>query len=238
MARSDDLRERLIMAKTRILLADDHAILRAGLRILLNAQSDMEVVAEAADGREVLRACQTTKPDLVVLDISLPDVRGLKVIEQLRQDFPDTRLLIFTAQDHPSYIRTALAAGATGYVVKSATETELLTAIRAVQVGRTFVAAQLDGNQVQAVLGNRRPRDRSASDRNANPLSARELQVLELLAKGHTNQEIGERLHLSVKTIETYRLRVSDKLGLRGRASLTRYAADIGLLEFGKSYAG
>jgi DNA-binding NarL/FixJ family response regulator len=227
-----DLRERTIMAKTRILLADDHAILRAGLRILVNAQSDMEVVAEAADGRDVLRAAQATKPDVVVLDISLPDVRGLKVIEQLRQDCPESRVLIFTGQDHPSYIRAALAAGATGYVVKSATETELLTAIRAVRSGRTFVAAQLDGNQVQAVLGNRRPRDRKARDPNANPLSARELQVLELLAQGHTNQEIGERLHLSVKTIETYRLRVSDKLGLRGRASLTRYAADIGLLGF------
>jgi two-component system response regulator NreC len=217
------------MAKTRVLLADDHTILRAGLRILINAQSDMEVVAEAQDGRDVLRAGKSTQPDVVVLDISLPDVRGLKVIEQMRQECPDSRILIFTAQDHPSYIRTALAAGATGYVVKSATETELLTAIRAVRMGRTFVAAQLDGNQVQAILGNRR-RDRSSSDGNANPLSARELQVLELLAQGHTNQEIGERLHLSVKTIETYRLRLSEKLGLRGRANLTRYAADIGLV--------
>ncbi|HMF12757.1 MAG TPA: response regulator transcription factor [Gemmataceae bacterium] len=226
------------MSKTRILLADDHAILRAGLRILVNAQSDMEVVAEAENGVEVIRASQASRPDVVVLDISLPDVRGLKVIEQLRGEFPETRILVFTAQDHPSYIRSALAAGATGYVVKSATETELLTAIRAVRLGRTFVAAQLSGNQVQAVLGNRRTRTRSGNDSNANPLSARELQVLELLAQGFTNQEIGERLHLSVKTIETYRLRVSDKLGLRGRASLTRYAADMGLLAFSKSGAG
>ena len=224
------------MAKIRILLADDHTILRAGLRILINAQSDLEVVAEAEDGRDVLRAGKCTQPDVVVLDSSLPDVRGLKVIDQLRQECPGARVLIFTAQEHPSYIRTALAAGATGYVVKSATETELLTAIRAVSMGRTFVAAQLDGNQVQAVLGNRR-RGRTSSDGNANPLSARELQVLELLAQGHTNQEIGERLHLSVKTVETYRLRLSDKLGLRGRANLTRYAADIGLIGFCKTGA-
>jgi DNA-binding NarL/FixJ family response regulator len=222
--------------KTRVLLGDDHAILRAGLRILINAQSDLEVVAEADDGRQVLLAAKAASPDVVVLDIALPDVRGLKVIEQLRQECPQTHVLIFTAQANPSYIRTALSAGATGYVVKTASETELLTAIRAVHLGRTFVAAQLSNNQLHAILGNRRRRDRAA-DQGSYALSSRELEVLKLLAIGHTNQEIGDRLHLSVKTIETYRLRISEKLGLRGRANLTRYAADIGLIEFSRAGA-
>ena len=220
-----------MVLKTRVLLGDDHAILRAGLRILINAQSDMEVVAEADDGQQVLFAAKTTSPDVVVLDIALPDVRGLKVIEQLREVCPRVHVLIFTALANPSHIRTALSAGASGYVVKAATETELLTAIRAVHVGRTFVAAQLSSCQLNAILGNRRRRD-PGLDKGSSALSGRELEVLKLLAVGHTNQEIGDRLHLSVKTIETYRLRISEKLGLRGRANLTRYAADIGLIEF------
>jgi DNA-binding NarL/FixJ family response regulator len=215
-------------------LADDHAILRAGLRVLLNLQEDLEVVGEAQSGREVLQVAKATCPDVAVVDITLPEVRGLKVIEQVRQECPDTRVLVFTSQDHPSYIRTALAAGATGYVVKSATETELLTAIRAVYRGRTFVAAQLSAQQVRAILGSRRLRDPVSTHKTGNTLSAREIQVLESLAQGHTNLEIGGRLHLSVKTIETYRLRISDKLGLRGRANLTRYAADIGLVGFNR----
>ena len=216
--------------KTRVLLGDDHAIFRAGLRILINAQSDLEVVAEADDSREVLLATQTAAPNVVVLDIALPGVRSLKLIERLREECPRCHVLIFTALANPSSIRAALSAGAAGYVVKTATETELLTAIRAVHVGRTFVAAQLSSCQLHAILGNRR-RAR-ALDNGSFDLSGRELEVLKLLAIGHTNQEIGDRLHLSVKTIETYRLRISEKLGLRGRAKLTRYAADIGLIEF------
>jgi DNA-binding NarL/FixJ family response regulator len=222
------------MPKIRVLLADEHAILRAGLRILINAQNDMEVVAEAGDGHEVLRQAEAAEPDVVVLDIVLPEVRGLKVIEHLRERCSRARVLVFSTQEEASYIRTALAAGATGYVVKTATETELLTAIRAVRLGRTFVAAQLSTGQVQAVLGSRRSGTRRSADRPGGLLSARELEVLELLAQGHTNQEIGDRLHLSVKTVETYRLRISDKLGLRGRANLTRYAADMGLLAYTK----
>jgi two-component system response regulator NreC len=222
------------MAQIRILLADGHAILRAGLRILINAQGDMEVIAVAGDGHETLRQAAATHPDLVVLDIALPEVRGLKVIERLRQECSEARVLIFTAEDDGSYIRTALAAGASGYVVKTATETELLTAIRAVHLGCTFVAAQLSSGQVQAVLSNRRNGHKDLHRKSSSLLSAREREVLALLAQGHTNSEIGDQLHLSVKTIETYPLRLSDKLGIRGRARLTRYAADMGLLEFGR----
>src|SRR5262249_30341207 len=160
------------MPKIRILLADEHAILRAGLRILINSQPDMEVVAEAHDGREVLSAFRTAQPDVLVLDIILPEVRGLKLIEQIQQESTQAHVLVFTAQDNPSYIRTALAAGATGYVVKTATETELLTAIRAVHLGRTFVAAQLSSSQVHAILGSRRRPDRATTTENTNPLSA------------------------------------------------------------------
>jgi len=226
------------MPTIRVLLADGNTILRAGLRILINAQSDMEITSEAADGMEVLQKAKMLQPDVVVLDITLPDVRGLKVIEQLQVDAPSAKVLVFTMQDDGSYIRTALAAGAAGYVAKTATETELLTAIRAVHLGRTFVAAQLSNSQVQAILGGRRNGEKGVPRKSDHLLSARELEVLELLALGHTNQEIGDRLHLSVKTIETYRLRISDKLGLRGRANLTRYAADVGLVNFSKAPLG
>ena len=205
------------MKKIRVLLADDHAILRAGVRMLLEAQPDMTVVAEASDGEEAIREAAGTRPDVAVVDLTMPGLSGVQTLERLRREVPDTRLLVLTMHDDPGYARLAVAAGAAGHVVKDAQSGELLTAIRAVHRGRTFV------HGVAATAA-------AAPEPPAPPLSPRERQVLALLAHGHTNREVADRLSLSVKTVETHRARLSDKLGLRSRADLVRLAIDLGLL--------
>lgn len=209
------------MKKIRLLLADDHAILRAGLRVLLDAQPDMTVVAEAADGHEALDRARVNRPDVAVVDLTMPGMSGVQTLERLRREVPTTRLLVLTMHDDPAYAGLTLAAGATGHVVKDAESSELLAAIRAVHRGRTFVhtGSDVDGG----------PQLESATT-VVPPLSRRERQVLELLARGHTNREVAQRLTLSVKTIETYRSRLSEKLNLHSRADLVRLAMDLGLL--------
>lgn len=202
------------MSKIRLLLADDHAILRAGLRMLLEAQPDMAVVAEAADGEEAVRRALGTRPDVAIIDLTMPGLSGVETLQRLRHELPATRLLVLTMHDDPAYARLAQAAGATGHVVKDADSGVLLAAIRAVHRGQTFV---------------RTGDDRSPAA-SAPTISPRERQVLGLLARGHTNREIAARLSLSVKTIETHRARLSDKLDLHNRADLVRLALDLGLL--------
>lgn len=206
------------MKKIRVLLADDHAILRAGLRMLLDAQPDMAVVAEAADGEEAIRRACGSRPDVAVVDLTMPGLSGVETLEGLRREAPATRLLVLTMHDDPGYARLAMAAGASGHVVKDAESAELLAAIRAVHRGRTFV-------QVGA-----EPAPAEPPRPPAPPLSPRERQVLELLAHGHTNREVADRLSLSVKTVETHRARLGDKLGLHTRADLVRLAIELGLL--------
>ena len=206
------------MKKIRVMLADDHAILRAGLRMLLDAQPDMAVVAEAGDGEEAIRRATGSRPDVAVVDLTMPGLSGVETLEGLRREVPATRLLVLTMHDDPGYARLAMAAGASGHVIKDAESSELLSAIRAVHRGRTFVQV---GTETA-------PPD---PPRPAAPaLSPRERQVLELLAHGHTNREVADRLSLSVKTVETHRARLSDKLGLHTRADLVRLAIDLGLL--------
>ena len=208
------------MKKIRLLLADDHAILRAGLRVLLDAQPDMTVVAEAADGHEAIDRARVNRPDVAVVDLTMPGMSGVQTLERLRHEVPATRLLVLTMHDDPAYAGLTLAAGATGHVVKDAESSELLAAIRAVYRGRTFVhTGSVDEDAPLATATAAVP-----------PLSRRERQVLELLARGHTNREVAQRLSLSVKTIETYRSRLNDKLGLESRADLVRLAMDLGLL--------
>jgi len=204
--------------KIRVMLADDHAILRAGLRMLLDAQPDMAVVAEAADGEEAIRRAGGSRPDVAVVDLTMPGLSGVETLEGLRREAPATRLLVLTMHDDPGYARLALAAGASGHVVKDAESAELLAAIRAVHRGRTFVQVGAE----PAAAGSPRP--------PVPALSPRERQVLELLAHGHTNREVADRLSLSVKTVETHRARLSDKLGLHSRADLVRLAIELGLL--------
>jgi two-component system response regulator NreC len=216
------------MPRIRVLIADDHAILRAGLKLLIGAQSDMEVVGEAAGGRETVRSAQATAPDVVLLDLSMPGGRSTQTIKQLVQVAPSSRVLVLTMHDDPAYLQAALLAGASGYIVKKAADVELLTAIRAVHHGRTFVDLTRPGEQAQG--HEVRSRDSPAAGK-PRPLSRREAEVLRLLAQGYTNQEAADHLAVSVKTIETHRKRLCDKLGLKSRAQLFRFAVEVGLLE-------
>ncbi len=219
------------MAKTRILLADDHAILRAGLRLLLNAQPDLEVVGEADNGVKVLSLAETLRPDLILLDLTMPGLGGLDVMRALKQVLPESRVLILTMHDDESYLRQALALGAAGYVLKKAVDSELLNAIRAVERGETYVHSAV----MDKLLGaDDAPPGRAAHDPAADPweaLSKREADVLRMVALGHTNAEIAERLAISVKTVETYRARGMEKLGFSTRAQLVRDALERGMLD-------
>jgi two-component system, NarL family, response regulator NreC len=218
------------MPKISILIVDDHAILRAGLRMLINAQPDMEVVSEAMDGHEALRKAREKKPDVALMDITMPKISGLRALEQLRQVCPHTRILVLTMHDDAAYARSVLAAGGSGYIVKRAADSDLLAAIRAVYQGRLFLDPTLAGSLVQDLLGKKAsfgPADGAAP---RSLLSPREREVLRLLAQGYTNQQAAKWIVVSVKTVETYRARIAQKLGLHSRAELTRYALESGLL--------
>ena len=210
----------MTVAKTRVLLADDHAVLRAGLAALINAQPDMEVAGEAGDGAEALEQAARLRPDVVLLDLTMPNRSGFDALRDLVRQCPESRVLVLTMHDDPAYGRSVMAAGALGYVTKKAADREVLSAIRAVRDGRRFV----DITQAEAMLpiAQRPPRD---------ILSRRECEVLGLLAHGLTYQEIAERLAVSIKTVETYLGRASQKLGLKRRAQLVRYAFETGLLD-------
>ena len=218
------------MPKIRVLVADDHAVLRAGLRLLINTQSDMEAVGEAGDFAEAVRLARTARPDVLILDLTMPGGSAVQTIERLVRECPQTRVVVLTMHDDPSYLRAALAAGAFGYVVKKAADSELLSAIRAVSQGRAFVDLDLSG--AGAVLADEAEGD--AESGRGRSLSQREREVLGLLAQGHTNQAVADRLFLSVKTVESYRARLMHKLGLGSRADLIRYAVEAGLLRPGK----
>lgn len=215
-------------SKIRVLIADDHAILRAGLKMLVNAQADMEVVAQAPDGEKAVQAARETKPDVALLDLTMPGVGGMKALQEMARSCRTTRVLVLTMHDDPAYLRSVLAAGAAGYLLKQTVDTELLAAIRAVHRGGTYVDPSLANVLVQDVLEKRGTKARSK--RPVNILSEREQQVLKFVAQGYSSQEIAKRIFVSVKTVETYRARVADKLGLRTRSGLVRYAVRMGLL--------
>jgi two-component system response regulator NreC len=218
------------MERIRVVIADDHAVVRAGLRLLIEAQPDLEVVGEAADGAATLRAVRAATPDVVVLDFTMPDSRGTQTIEALARLHPSPRVLVLTMHDDRVYALAALAAGADGYVAKKAADIELLTAIRAVYHGRTvvdltrpgaLVSGRDEGRAIRGTPPNALPR----------PLSPQEAKVIRLLAEGHTYREVAVRLDVSVKTVETYRKRLTEKLGLKTRSDLFRFASESGLLE-------
>jgi two-component system, NarL family, response regulator NreC len=218
------------MPKIRILIADDHAVVRAGLRMLIDAQSDMEVVGEAADGPETLRKTRAAKPDVVVLDFSMPGPRTTVTIERLVQLEPKPRILVLTMHDDPAYYRSTFLAGATGYVVKNAADVEVLTAIRVVHRGRTFVDLTRSTDPAGPDSATPTTPKRATAGRR-KLLSRRETEVLRLLAQGHTHQEIADQLAVSIKTVETYRKRLHEKLDLKSRAQLFRFAFESGLLD-------
>jgi two-component system, NarL family, response regulator NreC len=214
--------------KIRILLADDHAILRSGLKLLINAQADMEVVSEAPDGDRAVQAARDTKPDVALLDLAMPGSGGMGALEEIARCCPNTRVLVLSMHDDPAYLRTVLAAGASGYVLKRAVDTELLAAIRAVHRGGVFVDPSLAHVFVQDALDKAVKED--GTPRSLNILSERERQVLGLVAQGYGSQEIAKQILVSVKTVETYRARIAEKLGLRTRSEIVRFAVQMGLL--------
>lgn len=216
------------MSKIRVLLADDHAVLRAGLTALLNTQPDIEVVGEAADGEETIRQSLRLSPDLVVMDITMPGVGGLEATQQLKYQNPKIKVLVLTAHEEEEYLYKMLRGGADGYVPKKAADIELLQAIRATYRGEHFIHPSMTAGLITKVCPG--GQGKGAERRDNNILSERETEVLCLLAAGHTDQEIADKLFLSVNTVNTYKVRIKEKLGLKGRAQLVRYAIEKGLL--------
>jgi len=209
-----------------VLVADDHAILRSGLRMLIDAQTDMKVVGEAQNGDEAVQMSADQSPDVVILDITMPQRGGLHAIREILKSKPDTRILLLTMHEEVAYLRTALAAGASGYVLKKSVDADLLSAIRAVHKGRTYVDSEL----ASELIAHAWPERGCVKAEPAELLSARELQVLKLVAEGFSSREIAQQIFISVKTVETYRGRFAEKLGLTSRADIVRYALEIGLL--------
>lgn len=223
------------MKAIRIFLADDHAVLRAGLKALLNAEADMQVVGEAEDGDVCVRQALLVKPDLVLLDVNMPRCNGLEALVKLRQLLPDCRVLILTMHDDPEYLRQVLALGGAGFVLKQAASDELLSAIRAVHGGGVYLHPRHTKALLEDIQQKAGADDSSPDSANRlHLLSERETEVFRLVAQGHRNGEIAEMLHLSVKTVETYKSRLMEKLGLHSRAALVRYALEAGVLEKSK----
>ena len=209
---------------TRVLIVDDHAVVRSGLRRVLESEPDLEVVGEAGDAQNAIFQTRATRPDVILLDVVMPGKTGIEVIPELLHDVPDAKVLILSMQDDPRYVRAAFEAGAAGYVLKEAVDTDVVAAIRAVAGGGRYVHPALGARLVAADAEERK---RAEQD----PLSDREREILRLLALGHTNQEIAGLLYISVRTAETHRAHVMQKLRLQSRAELVRYALAQGLLE-------
>jgi len=208
----------------RVLIVDDHAVVRTGLRLLLESEDGIEPVGEAGSARDAVFKARTAKPDVILLDIVMPDQTGLDVLPQLKHEQPDAKVLILSMQDEPHYVREAFAAGASGYVLKEAADTEVVAAVREVAGGGRYVNPELGARLVAA--------DAEAARRaDEDPLSDREREVLRLLALGHTNQEIAKMLYISVRTAETHRAHIMQKLRLSSRAELVRYALENGLID-------
>ena len=214
--------------KIRVMIVDDHAILRAGLKMLVNAQPDMEVVSEAPDGEKAVQTARETRPDVALLDLTMPRVGGMQALQQMARNCRETRVLVLTMHDDPAYLRSALAAGASGYLLKRAVDAELIAAIRAVHRGGIFVDPRLASILVQDVLAKKGTK--AGPTQPVNILSDRELQVLQLVARGYTSAQIAKQIAVGVKTVETYRSRFAEKLGLRTRRDVIRFAVQMGLL--------
>jgi two-component system response regulator NreC len=211
---------------TRILIADDHAIVRTGLRALLKGEPDLELVGEASSGKEALQLTEALQPDIVVLDLSMPDLDGIRVTQKILTYLPQVRILILTVHEDEALLREAIRNGAAGYILKYAAEAELIAAIHTVQMGDVYVHPKmirsLFTEPKQVASSNHKPDDL---------LTPRELDVLNRIVQGYTNRQIAEELKLSVRTVEGYRANLTEKLNLHTRADLVRYAREHGLLE-------
>jgi two-component system, NarL family, response regulator NreC len=207
----------------RVLIVDDHAVVRSGLRLLLDAESDIEAVGEAPNAERALYEAIELKPDVVLMDLQMPEKGGIEGMPALLQALPTTKVLVLSMQDEPRYVRAAFEAGASGYVLKEAADSDLVAAVREVAGGGRYVHPTLGARMIDAEAAERR-------HTQEDPLSDREREVLKLLALGQTNQEIAEILFISVRTAETHRAHIMQKLGLSNRADLVRYALSQGLL--------
>jgi len=210
----------------KVLIADDHAIVRAGLRALLKSEPTLELVGEASGGYEAIELVSQTQPDILVLDLSMPDLDGIAVTKKIKPQFPDLHILILTVHEDEALLREALKAGTSGYILKRAAEAELISAIRIVMRGDLYV----DPSMVRTLL-NDTLKPPAARHESPEPLSPREKEVLKLIVQGYTNRQIGEELNISVRTVEGHRANLSEKLGLHSRVELVRYAREHGLIE-------
>jgi DNA-binding NarL/FixJ family response regulator len=215
------------MNKLRIFLADDHAVVREGLKALVNAQPDMEVVGEAGNGRDAWRQAMALQPDVVLMDVSMPELNGARATERLKQACPEVKVLALTMHENKVYLRQLLQAGASGYMLKRAAASELISAIRTVATGKVYLDSVLAGKVVDNFILRQSHEDAA----QFSDLSERETEVLRLIAWGYSNKEVAAQLEISVKTVETYKARLMEKLDLRSRADIVRYALHQGWLQ-------
>jgi DNA-binding NarL/FixJ family response regulator len=208
----------------RVLIVDDHAVVRSGLRHVLDSEDGIEVVGEAGDSQHAVFEARAKTPDVILMDVVMPGKNGIETIPDVLKEAPVAKVLVLSMQDDPHYVREAFAAGASGYILKEAADTDLVTAVREVASGGSYVHPTLGARMVSAEAAERKRAD-------ADPLSDRERDVLRLLALGHTNQEIAGALYISVRTAETHRAHIMQKLRLQTRAQLVRYALTEGLLD-------
>lgn len=211
----------------RIMLADDHAILRTGLRLMLSNVPNLEVVGEATNGREALAKAEELKPDVVIMDITMPEMNGIEATTELKKRLPKTKVLFLTMHENEELLFRTVQAGGSGYVLKKSADNELVEAIYQVSRGETFLRPDLAKQVVQDYLSRV---DKGEETQSYEDLTEREREVLQLLAMGMTNQQVADKLVLSVRTVETHRARIMDKLGIKGRAALVAYAKRRGLV--------
>jgi DNA-binding NarL/FixJ family response regulator len=214
------------LSKLRIFIADDHAVLRDGLKALVNAEPDMEVVGEADNGRLAWQRAKQLQPDVVVMDVSMPEMSGAQATQRLKEACPNIKVLALTAHEDKAYLRHLLAAGASGFVLKRAATEDLIQAIHAVAQQDAYIDPRLAGKVLTGLIGQPAPKEGSQDPE----LSEREAEVLRLIAWGYSNKEIAAQLNISVKTVETYKGRLTEKLQLRSRTQIVRYAVRQGWL--------
>lgn len=210
----------------KVLIADDHAIVRAGLRALLNAEPSMKLIGEATGGYEAIELAGKSNADILVLDISMPDLDGISVTRKIKSQFPGLRILILTVHEDEALLREAIKVGASGYIHKRAAETELISAINAIKDDVLY----LDPSMVRILLRDE-IKPAAALPKPAEPLTHREKEILKLIVQGYTNRQIGEELNISMRTVEGHRSNLASKLGLHSRMELVRYAREHGLIE-------